>query len=784
MTEIPARVKLKKLKTPTFEIDGFELAIGKLLEEEEWTEPMGPTPKPEITDLRAWDRLMLNRYKPYYMPFLDICPALCTYGPCDLSAGKKGACGLNINAQASRIVLLACCMGASAHSAHGRHLLDHLIEKYGSDYPISLGDAIEVEAPLTRLIVGKRPKTLGDLVEAQNYIEEQITHCVSAAHVGQEGDNIDYESKALHVSMCDSLGMEIADLVQIVGYDLPKGEPDAPLIELGAGTIDRSKPVILVVGHNVAAGAEIVDYLQAHNLYDDVELCGICCTALDISRYSEKAKVVGAMYEQLKVIRSGLPDVIMVDEQCVRTDILDVANEVKTPVIATLNKMTLGLKDRTHDPVDQIVSELASYKEPGALILEPEVAAEVTVKLVMEVAPKRQKFNVIPSDEEFVDMVNKCVNCELCKRACQLDLDIPDAMAAAKQGNLQQLAELHDLCIGCGRCEGICRDGIDILSVIEKAAEKYIKEEKYKVRAGRGPITDIEIRDVGAPIVLGEIPGVVAIVGCPNYPNGASEIGTLAEEFLKRRYIVVASGCGAMDIGKYKDEEGLTLYEKYPGYFDAGGLVNVGSCVSNSHIDGAVIKIASIFARRPLRGNYEEIADYTLNRVGAVGIAWGAMSQKAASIGTGANRLGIPVILGPHGGKYRRFYMGRSDKDEDWEVYNARTGEKVYVGPCPEHLIYAAESIEECIVATAKLCLRPNDTTKGRAIKLTHYIDLSQKYLGVFPDDVYKFVRTEADIPITLKDKVLEHLKEKGWEPREVPDPTLLPRLVRKPKKE
>ncbi len=783
MTEKPASLKVKKFKTPTVEIDGLELAIGRLLEEEEWAEPVGPTPKPEITDLRAWDRRVLERYKPYYMPFLDVCPALCTYGPCDLSAGKKGACGIDINTQASRVVLLACCMGASAHAAHGRHLLDHLIEKYGSDYPIDMGEGVEVEAPMTRLIVGKKPKTLGDLLEAQSYVEEQITHCVSAAHTGQEGDNIDYESKALHVSMCDSLGMEIADIAQIVGYDLPKGEPDAPLIELGAGTIDKSKPVILVIGHNVAAGAEIADYLQANNLYDDIELCGICCTALDITRYYNRAKVVGAMYEQLKVIRSGLADVIMVDEQCVRTDILDVAKEVKAPVIATLNKMTLGLKDRTHDSIDQIVNDLASYKDEGALILEADIAAEVAVKLAMEITPKRQKFKVIPSDEEFVELVNKCVNCELCKRACPLDLEIPAAMSAAKQGDYQPLAELHDLCIGCGRCEGICRDDINILSVIEKAAEKYIKEEKYKVRAGRGPITDIEIRDVGAPIVLGEIPGVVAIVGCPNYPNGASEIGKLAEEFLKRRYIVVSSGCGAMDIGKYRDEEGLTLYEKYPGYFDAGGLVNVGSCVSNAHIDGAVVKIANIFAKRPLRGNYEEIADYVLNRVGAVGIAWGAMSQKAASIGTGANRLGIPVIVGPHGGKYRRFYMGRSEKDEDWEVYNARTGEKVNIAPAPEHLIYAAESIEECIVATAKLCLRPNDTTKGRAIKLTHYIDLHQKYIGTFPNDVYKYVRTEADVPITLKDKVMAHLKEKGWEPREIPDPTLLPRLVRKPKK-
>ena len=65
---------------------------------------------------------------------------------------------------------------------------------------------------------------------------------------------------------------------------------------------------------------------------------------------------------------------------------------------------------------------------------------------------------------------------------------------------------------------------------------------------------------------------------------------------------------------------------------------------------------------------------------------------------------------------------------------------------------------------------------------MTHYIDLHQKYFGAFPEDVYKFVRTEADVPITLKDKVMAHLKEKGWEPREIPDPTLLPRLIRKRK--
>ena len=302
------------------------------------------------------------------------------------------------------------------------------------------------------------------------------------------------------------------------------------------------------------------------------------------------------------------------------------------------------------------------------------------------------------------------------------------------------------------------------------------------MRVGRGAIQDVEIREVGGPIVLGEIPGVVALVGCANYPHGGKEVAEIAEEFAKRRFIVVTSGCAAMSIGMVKDEEGKTLYEKYSGAFEAGGILNVGSCVSNPHIAGAAVKIANIFAKRKLRANYEEIADYILNRVGAVGLAWGAMSQKAASIASGFWRLGVPVIVGPHGSKYRRMLLGRKDKEEDWYVYDARTGDKVYVGPAPEHLFATAETKEEAMVMMAKLCMRPNDTTKGRAIKLTHYIDLHKRFYGIMPDDIHLFVRNKADIPITMKTEILKSLEERNWQEMRIPDPTLLPRLIRKRK--
>jgi acetyl-CoA decarbonylase/synthase complex subunit alpha len=781
MSKKAAHIKIGELKSDIATVKNLEISIGRIFEET-WEEPVGATPFPSITTLREWDMKLLQRYKPFYLPFCDVC-CLCTFGKCDLTGDKRGACGIDMPAQQSRIVLLACCIGAATHIGHARHLVEHLIEKFGRNHPIDVGGLnVEVEAPVTRLVCGIRPKTLGDLEEVLDYLETQVTHLLSAVHTGQEGSNIDFESKVLHAGMIDQVGMEVADMAQISAFGFPKADPDAPLVELGLGVVDSSKPVILVIGHNVPPAVEIVDYLEANDLFGEVEVCGICCTAHDITRYNPKAKIIGPISWQLRFIRSGIADVIVVDEQCIRADSLVEAQKIKAPVIASSEKNCLGLPNRTQDPPDKIVEDLVSGKAPGALILDPLKVGEVAVKTALKVAPLRKKFKVIPNVEDVVEGAKKCRKCNECRRACPNDLPIPDAMSEAAKGNLARLADLYELCIGCARCERACPENLPIHSFIVKAEDKKFKEEKFKVRAGRGAIQDVEIRNVGGPIVLGEIPGVVAFVGCANYPKGGKEIAEMAMEFAKRRYIVVTSGCAAMSAGMYKDEEGRTPYEIFSGAFEAGGLINVGSCVSNPHIAGAAIKIASIFAKRNLRANYEEIADYVLNRVGAVGVAWGAMSQKAASIAAGFWRLGVPVIVGPHGIKYRRMLLGRADREEDWYVYDARTGERVYVGPVPEHLFVTAETKEEAMVMIAKLCMRPNDTTKGRAIKLTHYIDLHKRLYGTMPEDIHFFVRSEADVPITMKDEIMKILEEKKWKEQIIPDPTLLPRLIRRKK--
>ncbi len=774
---------MSKLTTGSFSIEDLEsvqitinniVGAAKEAAEEKTKElgHMGPTPFPGLETYRDdWNLKLLDRYEPVVTPMCDQC-CYCTYGPCDLSNNKRGACGIDMLGHNGREFFLRVITGTACHAAHGRHLLDHLIEVFGEELPLNLGQS-DVLTPNITITTGQRPQTLGEIKPAMEHVEEQLTQLLATVHAGQESAEIDYDSKALFSGSLDHVGMEISDIVQITALDFPKADPEAPLIEMGMGTIDKDKPFLCVIGHNVGGVTYMMDYMEEHELTDKVELGGLCCTAIDLTRYKEAdrrppyTKVVGSMSKELKIIRSGMPDVIVVDEQCVRGDIVPEAQKLKIPVIASNAKIMYGLPNRTDAGVEETIEELKSGAIPGAVILDYEKLGEISVRLAQEMHPIREAAGVreIPSDEQLKEWVDKCADCGACYLACPIELDIPEAMKFAKQGDFSYLEDLHDACIGCRRCEQVCKKEIPILSVIEKASQKIIAEEKGWMRAGRGQVSDAEIRAEGFNLVMGTTPGIIAIIGCPNYSDCAKAVYYIAEEFLKRNYIVVGTGCGSMDMGMYKDEDGKTLYERFPGGFQSGGLVNIGSCVSNAHITGAAQKVAGIFGGRTMEGNLAEIADYVLNRVGACGLAWGAFSQKASSIGTGCNIYGIPAVLGAHSSKYRRALIAKNYDESKWKVYDARNGEEMPIPPAPEFLLTTAETWQEAIPMMAKACLRPSDNSLGRSIKLTHWMELHDKYIGGLPEDWWKFIRTEADLPLAKRADLMKKLEaERGWE--------------------
>ncbi|OGW12281.1 MAG: hypothetical protein A2W77_00665 [Nitrospinae bacterium RIFCSPLOWO2_12_39_16] len=646
---------------------------------------------PAITTLRDWDFLLLKRYSPQYLKKEDEC-SLCTYGPCHINEKKKGVCGIGLNAHLSKMSLFTAVTGAAGHASLAESITSELIEKFGSDYPLKLNDE-PLQTPLIRLICGFKPKVLSEMKKVTSYINREITSLLSVLNMGQEGEWIDFESKTLHAGMLDNLALEVIDMSQIATFKFPSNSPDTPLqnSEFRIQSSEFRNPAILCIGHNSITGIEIMQYLDENNLSEKIDLYGLCCMATDMSRSPKGGvKIAGNQRDQLKFIKSGIANVIVLDSQCIRTDILHHASKMGIPVVATNPECSLGLPDRTGDKTEKIVDDLISQREAGVLIFDKKKIAQVAA----ETSIKRIK---IPNSK----------------------FQIPN----------------------------------------------------YKIRVGRGAISDIEIKNVAPPIVMGEIPGIIGFLGCPNYSheNGLLE---MARALIDRDYIVTSGGCTAIDLAEV-DADGKSLYEETTGKFDAGGFANLGSCVSASHLLGAAIKIASVMLHRPIDGNYKEIADYILNRVGVVIIIWGPMSQKAYATATGANRLGIPVIFGNKGERYGRMLEG--NKSCGWEVTDMRNKREVFAGPTPAHLMTTADSPSEALTLAAKLCMRPNDTSKGRQTKLKNYIELDKLFSGSsLPDDIHLFVRTKYDIPPKYEDNVYDKLKKMDWKTVWIPDPTLL----------
>lgn len=758
-----------------------------------------------IADMRAWDMTLLKRYPPRYHKVNRAC-TFCALGPCDLDKNRRGACGQDQETFIAREALLLAVTGAAAHAAHARDVVTRLIADMGPDLILDLGEWVQITMPITLVVAGTRPRLLGDLLPVLEYIDSQIVRLLASVHFGGESSTLDLESKTLHAGTMDILSMEIAEIAQISGYNFPKGEKETSIIPVGLQELSGDKPLILCVGHHSDIGCRVLNKLDSADLDTAIEVAGLCCTAHDMARGHTQGRtpgIAGNLRNQLSFIRSGRADIVVADQQCIRLDLLSETLHTGAFFIATSDQACAGLPDETGMDTEELAAELSGRQMRGVFISDPEKAASLAVAIARrygrvagpaaaalpQPAVKVMKHNNTEIKQTIYGIwgyTRFCDNCGLCTKHCPVNLPVSKAVFTAGEAisGSNEVADIlplsagyafkdiHPRCITCGRCDSACPQHIPVMSLIESSFEDNAEIQGGWMRVGRGPIDDYEIKSTGPSIVLGDIPGVIAFLTCPEYHDGRDTVSWMAQILAERGYIVLAAGCVAMDIGIGENN----VYRQFPGTFDCGGIINTGSCISSSHAIGALIKVASIFLHRRLDGNYAEIADYILNRIGAAGIMWGGITPKSFSASAGANRLGIPVVFGPHGYKFRRTLEGAHDAGG---VFDARGGRYVHGRLMPAHLSVVSNTREDAIVQLVKLCIRPNDTTWGRQKKLRNYIELSKVLLDNIPCDLSDVVRVPDDIPEELREELMENLKTTGWQPSFIPDPTLLQRLVR-----
>ena len=103
------------------------------------------------------------------------------------------------------------------------------------------------------------------------------------------------------------------------------------------------------------------------------------------------------------------------------------------------------------------------------------------------VPPNRALYQLSrgPSSEvslaELYPELMRCVACNTCSKACPMDLQVMDYIAAAKRGDLEAVAELSMECVMCGMCALRCPAEITQFNVALLARRLYGREQKTPV---------------------------------------------------------------------------------------------------------------------------------------------------------------------------------------------------------------------------------------------------------------------------------------------------------------
>ncbi len=368
--------------------------------------------------------------------------------------------------------------------------------------------------------------------------------------------------------------------------------------------------------------------------------------------------------------------------------------------------------------------------------------------------------------------VVKEANCKIISSSPRACMGLPDLTALDENKIVEKLENETGAVITDPKKLAIVSVGlaVSISTKRKHGMDINIPNTVYTAKPPLRAFPEHVIRDVGVPVVMGTIPGVVAAVGCSFFD--VNEFGSVIENLAKRKYLILTTGCTALQLSKYRSSEVESLYS-------LDNVILMGSPTSVAHIAGLALKVGAIFGRLLLRGNGPEVLDYLLNRVGAVGLSWSTPNEFTVAMAWGVLRAGVPVVVGRNLAAAGRLFLGDVSDVKSFEVYDKKSNRNVFA-PTPEHLLCLANDPNEALVLVSKLVMRPNDGAKCRAIKVGNYVEFYEEIHDELPPDLHLFIRTLEEIPPMRKDEILNYLKTKGWKPMDTSsiNPTILPMLL------
>lgn len=542
----------------------------------------------------VWDRLADQEPQCGYCSMGVSCRN-CSMGPCRVDpfgeGPQKGVCGADADIIVARNLGRTIAAGASAHSDHGRDILEVFaslaagetsgyeirdegkLKALAEEWNIATDDRAinEVARELADAMMedfGSRKDAIGflDRLPAQRRelldklgitprgIDRENVEMLHRTHMGVDNDYVNTLLHGLRTSLSDGWG---GSMVATELSDVMFGTPKPILSRVNLGALRTECVNIALHGHNPMLSDVIMQAAEDPELIalakekgaESINLVGLCCTGNEL-QMRKGLPMVGNHLMQELVLLTGALDAMVVDYQCIMPSVVDVAKCFHTEVISTADK--------------------AKFSGATHISFDPHHGLEIGKEIV--------RHGVEAYSNRNPDRVR-----------------IPE-------GTVEMMA-------------GFSVEAI--LGALGGTLE---------------PLVDA--------IKAGKIRGAVGVVGCnnPKIPQDYGHV-TLTRRLIENDILVLVTGCSAVANGKAGQMMPQAADMAGPGLAEvcrALGIppvLHMGSCVDNTRI----ITLAAALANH---------LGVDISQLPLAGAAPEWYSEKAVSIGTYVVASGIYTVLG------------------------------------------------------------------------------------------------------------------------------------------
>jgi carbon-monoxide dehydrogenase catalytic subunit len=330
----------------------------------------------------VWDRLRAQEPQCGYCQ-LGLSCRNCVMGPCRIDpfgeGPQKGVCGANADVIVARNLGRTIAAGASAHSDHGRDILEvFAATAEGKTTGYEIRDETKLQALAVELGVtvdGRDKHAIAhDVAEAMledfgtrkaslsmlgrvpeprlglwqklgvtpRGIDRENVEMLHRTHMGVDNDYVNTLLHGLRASLSDGWG---GSLIATELSDVMFGTPKPLVSRANLGVLREDSVNIALHGHNPLLSDVIVQAAQDPALVAmarergaaGINLVGLCCTGNEL-QMRRGVPMAGNHLIQELILVTGLLDAMVVDYQCIMPSLTDVAKCFHTAVISTADK--------------------------------------------------------------------------------------------------------------------------------------------------------------------------------------------------------------------------------------------------------------------------------------------------------------------------------------------------------------------------------------------------------------------------------------------------------------